>query len=48
VAYSTDCDPEAMALVIGGATGNALHELRRRLEAAGGAGSPAGADTRKA
>jgi Polyketide cyclase / dehydrase and lipid transport len=48
VAYSTDCDPEAMALVIGGATGNALHELRRRLEGSLAAGSPAGAGAREA
>ena len=33
VAYATDCDPDAMALMIGGATGNALLELRRQLEA---------------
>jgi hypothetical protein len=32
VAYSTDCDPEAMALIIGGATGGALAELRRQFE----------------
>ena len=32
VAYATDCEPDAMALIIGGATGNALHELKRRLE----------------
>jgi hypothetical protein len=32
VAYSTNCEPEAMALMIGGATGAALAELRRLLE----------------
>lgn len=32
VSYATDCDPDALALVIGGATGSALHELRRQLE----------------
>lgn len=32
VAYSTDCEPDAMALVIGGAAGAALAELRRQLE----------------
>lgn len=32
VAYATDCEPAALALMIGGATGNALHELRRQLE----------------
>jgi uncharacterized protein YndB with AHSA1/START domain len=30
VAYATDCEPDAVALVIGGATGNALGELKRR------------------
>lgn len=34
VAYSTDCEPDAMALVIGGAAGAALQELRRQLEEA--------------
>jgi Polyketide cyclase / dehydrase and lipid transport len=34
VAYSTDCEPDAVALIIGGACGNALHELRRLLEPA--------------
>ena len=33
VSYATDCDPPAMALMIGGATGGALAELRRQLEA---------------
>ncbi len=33
VAYSTDCEPDALALMIGGATGNALLELKRQLEA---------------
>jgi hypothetical protein len=33
VSYSTDCVPYAMALIIGGATGNALKELKGQLEA---------------
>ena len=32
VAYSTDAEPDAMALMIGGATGAALAELRDQLE----------------
>ena len=32
VRYQTRCEPDAIALVIGGACGNALHELRRQLE----------------
>lgn len=32
VSYATDCEPDAMALMIGGATGAALVELRRQLE----------------
>ena len=32
VAYATDCEPDAMALMIGGATGNALAALKRLLE----------------
>jgi carbon monoxide dehydrogenase subunit G len=32
VVYSTDAEPDVMALVIGGATGAALHELKRQLE----------------
>lgn len=32
VSYSTDCEPDVGALVIGGATGAALSELRRQLE----------------
>jgi Polyketide cyclase / dehydrase and lipid transport len=32
VVYSTDCDPRAMALTIGGATAGALDELRRQME----------------
>jgi hypothetical protein len=32
VAYATDCEPDAVALMIGGATGNALIELKRQLE----------------
>lgn len=34
VSYATDGEPAALALMIGGATGNALLELRRQLEAA--------------
>jgi hypothetical protein len=30
--YSTDAEPDVMALVVGGATGNALHELRRQFD----------------
>ena len=33
VAYGTDATPDPVALVIGGATGNALKELKRQLEA---------------
>ncbi len=33
VVYSTECDPRAMALVIGGGTHEALHELKRQMEA---------------
>jgi hypothetical protein len=32
VCYSTDCDPDAMALIIGGAAGGALKELKRQME----------------
>ncbi len=32
VAYATDAEPDPMALMIGGATGNALLELQRQLE----------------
>jgi hypothetical protein len=32
VRYETRCEPDTIALVIGGACGNALHELRRQLE----------------
>jgi carbon monoxide dehydrogenase subunit G len=32
VVYSTDAEPDVMALVIGGAAGNALHELQRQFE----------------
>lgn len=32
VSYSTDAEPAVMALMIGGATGDALQELRRQLE----------------
>ena len=34
VSYATDCEPDAMALIIGGATGSALGELKRQLEGA--------------
>lgn len=36
VVYSTDCDPGAMALVIGGATGAALDELAAQFAAGTG------------
>ena len=36
VSYATDCTPDALALIIGGACGNALHELRRQLESGTG------------
>jgi len=36
VSYATDCMPDALALIIGGACGNALHELRRQLESVAG------------
>ncbi|MFM7224560.1 MAG: SRPBCC family protein [Actinomycetota bacterium] len=32
VSYSTRCEPDALALMIGGAAGNALHELKRQME----------------
>lgn len=32
VVYSTDCDPRAMALTIGGGTAGALDELQRQME----------------
>jgi carbon monoxide dehydrogenase subunit G len=32
VVYSSDADPATMAIVLGGATGNALDELARQLE----------------
>ena len=32
VSYSTDAEPDALALMIGGAAGNALHELSRQLQ----------------
>ena len=35
VSYATDAEPDALALMIGGATGNALHELRRQLDEKG-------------
>ncbi|HWM22027.1 MAG TPA: SRPBCC family protein [Ilumatobacteraceae bacterium] len=34
VVYSTEADPRAMALVIGGGTAGALDELRRQMETA--------------
>jgi uncharacterized protein YndB with AHSA1/START domain len=37
VVYSTDADPRAMALTIGGGTAGALDELRRIMEAPEGA-----------
>jgi hypothetical protein len=39
VSYATDCEPGAMALVVGGATGAALAELRRQLERPSGTGA---------
>ncbi|MFN8051167.1 MAG: SRPBCC family protein [Acidimicrobiales bacterium] len=36
VVYSTDCIPNAMALVIGGATGGALEELKSQFDAGEG------------
>lgn len=38
VVYATDAEPDTLALVIGGATGAALRELRRQLEADGTVG----------
>jgi len=35
VVYGTDADPATMALVLGGAAGNALESLRRSMEGAG-------------
>lgn len=32
VSYSTRCEPDALALMIGGAAGNALKELKRQME----------------
>ena len=32
VSYETRCEPDTIALILGGACGNALHELRRQLE----------------
>jgi hypothetical protein len=34
VVYTTDADPRTMALVIGGATADALDELKRQMEGA--------------
>ena len=42
VSYATDCEPPAMALMIGGATGGALAELRRQLEAGDRSGDRSG------
>lgn len=36
VVYSTDCVPDAMALVIGGATGGALDDLKAQFDAGAG------------
>jgi hypothetical protein len=36
VTYASDAAPAAMAVVLGGATGGALEELRRQLEAGSG------------
>lgn len=36
VLYATDVDPATMALVLGGASGSALEELRRQVEAGRG------------
>jgi hypothetical protein len=36
VVYSSDADPATMAIVLGGATGGALHELARQLESGAG------------
>jgi len=36
VVYSTDCIPNAMALVIGGATGGALDEIKAQFDAGEG------------
>lgn len=36
VVYSSDADPATMAVVLGGATGGALDELARQLEAGAG------------
>ena len=36
VVYSTECKPDTLALVIGGAAGNALRELRRQMESPDG------------
>ena len=48
VVYATDAEPDTLALVIGGATGAALRELRRQLETDPGPGdrrpAPTGAD----
>jgi carbon monoxide dehydrogenase subunit G len=36
LSYATDCEPDAMALMIGGATGAAVAELKRQLENSAG------------
>ena len=42
VVYSTNCEPDVMALIIGGSTGAALHELRRQLELGTETSTPSG------
>ena len=45
VTYATDADPATMAIVLGGATGGALAELRRQLEAGTTIGTAASTTT---
>ena len=45
VTYASDCDPAALALVLGGATGGALEELKRQLDAGAGPALEAAAAT---
>jgi carbon monoxide dehydrogenase subunit G len=40
VTYATDADPATMAIVLGGAMGGALDELRRQLEGAAAPAAP--------
>ncbi len=47
VSYSTDAEPDVMALVIGGAAGAGLREVKRRLEADTGPDAGAGTGTGK-